>query len=181
MIIGGVLVIGTLLLFLYNRWDAHSVSVKSEEVINEIKEYLNQPQLNINDEMPSVIISDDYYIGYLTIPSLQVEVAVLDEFDQNKLKIAAARQYGTTYDDDLVIAGYNYKWHFGRFNEIQIGDILAFTNMNGISVIYEVKNIDLVDPYDIEKIQDSDYDLVLYTSNISGKNKIAIFANRKLN
>ncbi len=57
-------------------------------------------------------IDGNYYIGVLTIPSLDLSLPVMEDWDDEKLKISPCRYAGSLYQKNLVIAGHNYQRHF---------------------------------------------------------------------
>jgi sugar phosphate isomerase/epimerase len=71
------------------------------------------------------------YIGYLSVPVLELELPVMSEWDYQRLRRAPCRQFGSTKTDDLVIAAHNYPAHFGRFSQLHSGDLLTFTDLDG--------------------------------------------------
>ena len=62
-------------------------------------------------EMTVVEIDGYGYVGVLTIPTLELELPVMSEWDAARLKIAPCRYSGSTKTRDLVIAGHNYTTH----------------------------------------------------------------------
>ena len=71
--------------------------------------------------MPTVEIDGERYIGFLTIPDLELELPVMEDWDYDKLKIAPCRYSGTLLENDLTIAAHNYLRHFGRLAELGLG------------------------------------------------------------
>lgn len=127
----------------------------------------------------SVVEIDGYgYIGFLSIPSLGVELPVMSEWDYVRLKIAPCRQFGTTWTDDLVIAAHNYKTHFGNLSVLQEGETVLFTDMNGLESQYAVAAVETLLPTSVDEVQNSSYDLVLYTCTYGGATRVVVFCER---
>ena len=118
------------------------------------------------------------YIGYISIAKLELELPVMAEWDYDRLKIAPCRHFGSPESDDLVIAAHNYKNHFGRLGRLEAEDVVVFTDMEGGSSTYAVREIRRVEPTDVEAVQDSEYDLVLYTCTFSGETHTVVGCER---
>ena len=129
-------------------------------------------------ELTVVEIDGHGYIGYLSIPVLELDLPIMSEWDYEKLKIAPCRQFDSSKTDDLVIAAHNYKRHFGYLAELEAGDAVLFTDMDGTVNTYEVALVDTLNPTEVEAVQNSGYDLVLYTCTYGGKTRVTVFCNR---
>ena len=71
--------------------------------------------------MPAETINGYDYIGVLEIPALNLTLPIMADWDYDRLKIAPCRQFGSVETNDLVIAGHNYKTHFGYLDQLQVG------------------------------------------------------------
>ncbi len=91
---------------------------------------------------------------------------------------APCRQFGSSRTDDLVIAAHNYESHFGKIGTLALGDEVRFTDMDGIENHYTVSAIEVHDPTDVEAVEHSGHDLVLYTCTYGGKTRIVVFCDR---
>lgn len=69
-------------------------------------------------EMTEVEIDGYYYIGYISIPALGMELPVMSDWSYPQLNISPCRYAGSTKTDDLVIAGHNYTRHFGGIKNL---------------------------------------------------------------
>ena len=128
--------------------------------------------------MPVVVIDGYGYIGYLSIPDLGLELPVMAEWDYSRLKIAPCRQFGSTGTDDLVIAAHNYKTHFGRLSSLDEGAEIIFTDMDGLKTRYSLKSVNTLAPNAVDAVQNSGYDLVLYTCTPGGATRVTVFCDR---
>ncbi len=146
---------------------------ESNEVLNASNEQDMQNPEEQN-EMPVVEIDGYEYIGYLSIPVLELELPIMSEWDYPKLKIAPCRQYGSTYSGDLVIAGHNYSSHFGRLQNLSIGDAVIFSDANGIEWNYCVKEIEVLEPTQVEEMKNSPWELTLYTCTLGGAHRVTV-------
>lgn len=127
----------------------------------------------------TVVDIDGYgYIGYLSFPTLNMSLPVMDTWSYPQLKISPCRYSGCVYDDNLVVMAHNYERHFGNIDQLDIGDMITFTDMDGDSIYYEVLVVEVVQPTAVEEVVNGDYDLTLFTCTYSGKTRVTVRCNR---
>lgn len=102
----------------------------------------------------------------------------MSEWDYTRLKTAPCRYTGSSKTDDLVICGHNYGRHFGRLKNLQAGDLLTFTDMDGVTTVYEVKETQILQPAQVEEMIESSYDLTLYTCTYGGRTRVTVRCDR---
>ena len=146
-------------------------SIRMNIAENELKDEIIDPF----DEEMSVREIDGYgYIGYLSVPALNLDLPVMSEWDYGRLKISPCRYYGSTKTDNLVIAAHNYKVHFGYLGNLKQGDTVIFTDMDSRIHSYKVDFVELLIPTDVDKVKDSGNDLILYTCTYGGAKRIVV-------
>lgn len=118
------------------------------------------------------------YIGYLSIPELELELPIMETWSEDRLHIAPCLQSGSPLTDDAVIAGHNYKTHFRPLHHVEAGMEVTFTDMSGYAIAYTVTEVEIVVPTDVSRVLSSDHDLVLYTCTSGGQSRIAAFCDR---
>ncbi|MGN1020500.1 MAG: sortase, partial [Aristaeellaceae bacterium] len=107
--------------------------------------------LNPDVAMPEQVIDGLAYIGVMTIPKLGLELPVISEWSYPNLKFAPCRFTGSVYRNDMIICGHNYLSHFRRFVEMEDGDEILFTDMDGNLFRYEVILKELIGRNDTER------------------------------
>ncbi len=138
----------------------------------------NNSDEELNDTMPTVNIDGYDYIGFVEIPKIGIKLPVMSDWDYDRLKIAPCRNFGSVNNNDLVIAGHNYTVHFGKLDNLTEGDAVIFTDVKGKVYSYAVQKLDTVSAENVDAVQNSGYDLVLYTCTLSGKERTSVFCNR---
>lgn len=199
--LGVVLILSALLLFLYNGYEEHRAGQEAEILLNDIQSVIEQetepttkPTEENTDatesteavetlapEMPEIEIDGYEYIGYISIPNLELELPVMAEWDYERLKIAPCRHFGSSRTDDLVIAAHNYKTHFGSLSSLSEGAEIIFIDMDGIENRYVLQSLDTLAPDAVDAVQNSGYDLVLYTCTPGGATRVVAFCDREPN
>lgn len=204
--LGVVLILSALLLFLCNGLEDRYAGQQAESLMDDIHSAITEDadpitkpveiEIEITEsqetfpaetfpaeilpaEMPVVIIDGYEYIGYLSIPDLELELPVMAEWDYSRLKIAPCRHFGSSRTDDLVIAAHNYKTHFGPLSKLKCGAEVIFTDMDGIANHYVLmKAPETLAPDAVDAVQNSGYDLVLYTCTLGGATRVVAFCDR---
>lgn len=189
MLLGAVLLLAALSLFLWNRNEDARAKKSVEQVLPKLIEQLETsddmgrdgalPYPAPYDPMMAEVEIDGYdYIGYLSIPSLGLELPIMSEWDYERLKIAPCRYSGSTKTNDLVLAAHNYTWHFGPVKELAIGDEVYFTDMDGVVTCYEVAVMETLSPVAVEEMTAGDWDLTLFTCTYSGQSRVTVRCDR---
>lgn len=185
MLCGAVLVGLALSLFLYNTWDANRAAEASAEVLDTIDDDLDDTDeseyllmMDPNREMTVVNIDGYDYIGYLSIPSINLRLPVMSEWSYDGLKIAPGRFSGSVYADDMVIAGHNYAKHFSPIKWLDYGTEVYFIDMENQVWTYQVIQIETLTPTQVEemsvKSEDDDWDMTLFTCTTGGQARCAV-------
>lgn len=205
VILGAVLILSALLLFLYNKQEDRNAGQEAELTLVQIQssiqnakketapepsdateetaeseetEESTEPTEPLSPEMPKVVINGNEYIGYLSIPDLELELPVMADWTYAKLQVAPCRQFGSSRTDDLVIAAHNYASHFGTLKDLKDGAQITFTDMDGIVVTYSMVLLQTIHPGAIDAVQYSGHDLVLYTCTPGGAYRVAAYFDR---
>lgn len=139
----------------------------------EIPDYILNPDM----EMPVETIDGLDYIGTLEIPSLDLELPVLSEWNYPNLRVAPCRYVGSAYQGNLIIAAHNYPSHFGNLKHLQEGEMVRFTDVDGNRFTYKVVVRETLEPTAIEEMQSEEegaWDLTLFTCTIGGQSRVTV-------
>lgn len=177
MIVGVALIASALLLFLHNWTEDENAGVEATAMLSQIQEVIPE-ETDTPARLTIEMINGYDYIGYISIPTLGLELPVLADWSENLLKVAPCRHFGSPEDNDLVIAAHNYKNHFKYIGKLQIDDIVTFTDMDGGKSNYSVVSVTKVLPTDVESVQNEEYDLVLYTCTYGSEKRIVVGCKR---
>jgi sortase A len=204
MIAGVLLLASAVLLLFYYRHEASQVSAAAQAALTEVKQQISERSAAQKTELAAqaasssaaasssqaaqeeqrtgmtVVNVNGYdYVGYLYIPALTLQLPVMADCSLKLMSVAPCRQFGSTWTDDLVIAGHNYQENFGEIQNLKSGDVVHFTDMDGNEIIYLVKEIQLVSPRDVDKAKNSGYDLVIYTCTYGARYRVLVCCSRK--
>ena len=171
-------------LLIYNDYESRKAQSSSAALMESVrlsigeagsKEEITDP---FDEEMVIKEIDGYGYIGYLSIPALQLDLPVMAEWDYGRLKLSPCRYYGSTKTDNLVIAAHNYRFHFGYLGKLSLGDRIIFTDMESENHLYQVTAVEQLMPTDVDKVRDSGDDLILYTCTYGGVKRIVVRCSR---
>ena len=177
MVVGMLCVLSATGLWMYNLHENQTAKDSADVLMQTIHRQMPDEVVDVDpfDEEMKVVDIDGYgYIGYLSVPSLELDLPVMSTWDYKRLKKAPCRYYGSTKTDNLVIAAHNYKYHFGDLGKIQIGDVVTFTDMDAAVRHYRVVSVEVLSPTAVDQVKDTGDDLVLYTCTYSGSKRIVV-------
>ena len=197
IILGAACLMAAIGFVVYNRWEAENAAYISQSLLQDVQLVIDENKTNDplqsengnadsvkNDDLPEdaktptemATIKVDGYdcIGILSVPVLELELPVLTEWSYAKLKQAPCHYYGSYYEANFVIAAHNYTAHFGRLSELRSGDIVIFTDVQGVEYYYEVVLLETLPPTATEAMIASGFALSLYTCTPGGGNRVTV-------
>lgn len=188
---GAVLIAAALVLTGYNLWDDWRAGSSVTQVLEELPQpaplvYTPEPEadpdeqeipdylLNPDMEMPTVEVEGNDYVGTLEVPSLELSLPVLSEWSDANLRLAPCRYSGTAYKGNFVIAGHNYRSHFGPLSRLAVGAEVTFTDVDGNLFSYTVVEVEVLRPTAIEEMVSDQWDLTLFTCTLGGQTRLTV-------
>jgi len=197
MLFGAVLLSLALSLFAYNQRQASEAGKASAELMPQLMEQINAHEQTREDsepeaqpvgtpiehldpsvfQMAETVIGGHAYIGYLSIPKLELELPIMSDWDFMKLHTAPCRYHGSLRGEDLVIMAHNYDYHFGNLSKLEAGDSVIFTDVEGVSTAYTVVAQDILDSFAVEEMTAGEYDLTLFTCTYGGQSRVTVYCD----
>ncbi len=123
-------------------------------------------------------IDGEWYIGLLSIPSLQIELPIFEHYVYDQLRYTPCRYAGSYLTDNLIIAAHNYSTHFGKIRQLDSGDVIEFTDMAGNVYRYQVMQTEILSDTATEEMKAGDWDLTLFTCTLSGAERVTVRCDR---
>lgn len=194
--IGIVFIIAASGLVIYNVLDARLAEEASNQIAHDLMDEIRDsiednlaafPYGSPDTPMPTIVVDGYEYIGILEMPSLDLTLPVMKDWDYDRLKISPCRFSGSYYADDLVICAHNYAKHFSPVKWIDIGADVYFTNVLGLTIHYVVTNRETVEPTDVATMVENtknsessilEWDMTLFTCNTGGQTRCAVRCSR---
>lgn len=196
IILGAALLLGALLLAQINQREDAAAQQAAMEVMPQLVEQIREraeknteptgPELQVplellteeDKKMTEVDIDGHLYIGYISVPAVEIELPVMSSWSYPKLKIAPCRYTGSVRGEDMVLMAHNYNGHFKRISELEIGDDVFFTDMDGNEICYQVVGKDILESTAVEEMTAGDFDLTLFSCTYGGSARITIYCDR---
>jgi sortase A len=201
MILGAVLVLGAAALAFRNQKEDDTAQKAVVEIVPQLVQQIQDntraenvdpevevlPELELqkpvellteeDKKMTEVEINGNLYIGYLSIPALNLELPIMSTWSYPQLQIAPCRYHGSIRGEDLVLMAHNYKSHFGTISNLTLGDEVIFTDMDGKVTRYVVVGKDVLDPSAVEVMTAGEYDLTLFTCTYGGASRVTVYCD----
>lgn len=181
---GLLLIVLALSLTVYNIWDEKRAGQEASEVLEKLTEEIDEPteeaeaemlyQMYPDMEMPAIQIDGKRYLGILEIPALDLRLPIMESWSYPNLKISPCRYEGSVYSEDLIIAGHDYRSHFGLLKMLQKGDQMTLIDVDGNQFVYEVAGKEVLAGTDVEEMKSGDWDMTLFTCTYSGRTRMTI-------
>lgn len=196
---GLVLVLGALVLTAYNINESNNAAQTSREmydrfieqvqtdpvkeekndIVSEyhlpdgVRDYLvNLPEEP--EEDPEFELDGSMYTAVIRIPALNLGLPVKSELTMADLKETPCRYTGSIKGNDIIIGAHNYDSHFGNIKSLVYGDEIILTDASGEETVYTVSELELIDGTDVENMKAGQWDLTLFTCNLSGRARVTV-------
>lgn len=178
--LGAVCIIAAAVLLRHNLAEERRADEAARSVMPALAEKISGSRTARDNTAPArnadigVVIDGERYLGFLSMPTLSLELPVLSEWDGLKLQNAPCRYSGSLSDGALVLGAHNYSYHFGTIAQLAAGDTVYFTDGNGDIHTYSVVLTETLDPNETERMVDTDYPLTLFTCTYGGAHRITV-------
>ena len=157
-------------------YSAHGMDASERSTVRQ-EDVKNAPVYELHPDMtmPTVDADGHTYVGFLEIPAIKRILPVMDAWSYPNLKIAPCRFVGTVYAHDMIVCAHNYDRHFGLIKTLEEGDKVSFTDVYGDRFDYEVSEVTILQPTDVDEMKDpDDWDLTLFTCTIGGATRVTV-------
>ncbi len=128
----------------------------------------NQPEGQADPVLPQMQYMGYTLLGSIRIPSVGIQLPVLDQWSEEMLKVAPCRYAGSISGGNMIIMGHNYKSHFNPLHNAQIGAEVELENTIGTVFRYRVAKIEHLHRTEGEKLPTEEYPLTLFTCSPGG-------------
>lgn len=199
--LGLLLIAAALSLVLYNLYDEMRAEKSVNQVIAVLDEYMptesteeanvdpqeetDEPYFEEETVIPDYILSPKMdmpvetvkgkdYIGVLKIPALELELPIINTWNDDNLKVAPCRYMGSAYLNNMIICGHNYKSHFLHLKKLREDDSVLFTDIDGNVFEYKVIAKEAIPGTAPDEMESGDWDLTLFTCTVGGRTRDTI-------
>ena len=187
VLFGLVLMLAGLLWYASTRRDSACAAQVVREIAPQLRDAaisatvpVSEPTLenNADAQMKETVIDGIGYVGLLKIAALSLDLPVISCWSTENGKVAPCRYAGSVHQDNMIVCAHNYSSHFGKLNQLESGDTVIFTDIDGNEHIFQVEQFLTLDGTDVEKIRDGDWDLTLFTCTPGGTMRYCVRCGR---
>ena len=172
IVLGITLISIALGLVIYNNYVDERAGKKSQEILEVIESSIE------NNEESTIMVDGDEYFGIIEIPAINLKLPIMNDWNDEHLKISPCIYYGSIETDDLVICAHSYKSLFRYIKNLNQGDNVVITDMNGNKYLYEVEVIEILSPEAVKDMIESEFDLTLYTCTNDNQDRVTVRLNK---
>lgn len=176
---------------------AASIIVAVLVAIKHVKLYKNEKEtkqvianitqsLENNEEVTNKIdesIQGHKVVGIIKIPELNIEYPILENTNKETLNLSITKFWGNRINEigNVTLAGHNNlnRTMFGKIKKMQEGDIIELTDIQNVTLKYQVFKVYVIDPNDITCIlpeQENVREVTLITCTNGNKNRLIVKA-----
>lgn len=187
MTIGLLLMAAALVFACFNEIESRKAGETAKVILEELtvpetvvdaKPVIHKTMEEKTEPVPDMAVEEinGYdYIGVLEVPSYDLSLPVMAQWDMNRLQISPCVYTGSYFTGDLVICAHNFSTHFNMLLSIALGEDIYLTTVDGYRYHYRVDNVETVQPMDIEQmITPTDWELTLFTCRLGGQTRCAV-------
>lgn len=132
-----------------------------------------------NYELADPVLPEKKYMGYtllgsISVPSVGIQLPILDQWSEAMLKIAPCRYTGSISGGNMIIMGHNYKSHFNPLHKVKVGAEVEIENTIGRTFRYRVAKIEYLHRTEGERLPSEEYPLTIFTCRPGGLERIIL-------
>ncbi len=175
----GLLTAGILLLVLWQT-NIHTAQVQAAEHVHTLRTLMPEPQgtalqARYDNTMSTLTLEDTTFIGILEMPQHGSALPVCANW--GKPSRQPCRFDGSLYDGSLVIGATSQTGQYDFYREINVGEDVYFTDMEGNRCAFTVTGIRYEKHADHTALNRKEADLTLFIKNIYAFDYIVVFCD----
>lgn len=177
---GAILVASALVMLIFWQWSIHTSAEASVEYVDTLRRLVPEPQGAVpearrDNTMPVLAVEGTDFVGILEMPRFGSALPV--GADWGKTSRYPCWFSGSVYDRSLQIGATSQKGQYEFYREINLGDVLYFTDMTGNRYTYTVTDIRYASHADQAALSQEEAALTLFIKNVYGFDYILIFCD----
>lgn len=157
---------------------------KTKEIVTNINKKIKDTNSDTAEKM-NIEIKGHQVIGIIKIPTINMEYPILETTTAETLNLSITKFWGNEINEvgNVTLAGHNNLSGvmFGKIKKLKIGDVIELTDMQNITLKYEIFKTYIIDPNDISCIlpeNEGTREITLITCTTGGKNRYIVKARQ---
>lgn len=154
-----ILIIATIivaLLVVRKFYNESQTEKLAKEVLETIKTTVNNSEPGNVTQTIDAEMEGYKVVGIIKIPKIELEYPILEKTNTESLNISVTKFWGNEINEigNVTLAGHNNfsGIMFGKIKKLEIGDIIELTDIQNITLKYEIFETKVIDPNDISCI-----------------------------
>ncbi len=127
------------------------------------------------EQMPQLMLEGHALIGILEAPEAGIRLPIIESWSYEKLQYSPCRYSGSLEDGNLILLGHNYHRHLGNLGQLEAGDAVDFTDINGKTYHFRVADAEVLKPTQVEELQANPYPLAIFTCTDGGQSRYVVY------
>lgn len=159
-----------------NQKEDLAAGVSAASLLDKVEDQITNTAIDPNPtgDMKSVEVNGQSFVGIITIPAIDIRLPIQTEWSSVNAKTSPCRYKGSVYDNNLIVAGHNYQKHFGNLKNLVTGDTIIVTDVDGRQYYYEVTYIEDIGTYDVDAMDEGEWDFTVFTCTIGGASRVTV-------
>ena len=183
-ILGAILIFlsiaAAVVLYQYTAWAKEQTELVTSQLEQIIPGRFPAVEDEYEDaEMPVLQINGRDYVCLLEVPSYSIALPVQSEWMPNNLLINPCRYTGSPVDGTLILGGSSGKGQFDFCAQVDVGEKVTVTDMQGNCFEYSVKGIERWKELSAERLRTENLGLTLFTKESFSSSYIVVKCEMK--
>jgi len=126
-------------------------------------------------QMPRTALQEQPFLGVLQAEEAGIRLPVLDNWSYERLELGPCRWSGSLEEGNLILLGHNYQGHLADLDQLEPGDPVSFTDVNGQTTTFLVEAAQVIAPHETEALSQPDCPLTIFTCTPGGQNRYVVW------
>lgn len=182
--VGILLLLTAATLFTLHQREAYIAGENARTLLQELSDGIQENRESamydtavtepVTGQMPQLTVSGYETVGVIQIPSVHMELPVLDTWDYELLKISPCRYSGSLEGGDLILLGHNYVEHFAPLRKVKVGDTVEFYDVTGVRHGFVVSATETLKATELERLVAAEHPLSIFTCTRDGISRFVV-------
>lgn len=126
-------------------------------------------------QMPQLLLNGYALLGILQAEEADIRLPIIEDWSYEKLQHSPCRYSGSLDEGNLILLGHNYHRHLGNLGQLEAGDTVTFTDINGKVYTFAVADAQVLKPTQVEQLQANPYPLAIFTCTDGGQSRYVVY------
>ncbi|MBQ2783151.1 MAG: sortase [Oscillospiraceae bacterium] len=130
-------------------------------------------------QMPQILLEGYALIGVLEAEEAGIRLPIIESWSYESLQYSPCRYSGSLEEENLILLGHNYHRHLGNLGQLETGDVVTFTDINGKIYTFAVASAEKLKPTQVEELKSNPYPLAIFTCTDGGESRYVVYCEKR--